>query len=170
MCYALCKAWVLQFGNTALEMAQSQARIVQSTSPSTSAIRDNSSSSSVVEEHVLAVAAPVSKKATLFDFINPRLRDNISSATIDKLSHAHVKQQYGACMAVADEEMYERGLQIFNVKRFNAQRPLARQNFTAPASSAASERVFSKAGLIMRPARSRLSRANVSKLVFLSCN
>ena len=151
-------------------MAQSQARMVQSTSPSTSAIPDNSSSSSVVEEHAVTVlAAPVSKKAKLFDFINPRLREN-TSTTIDKLSHAHVKQQDGAFIAVADEEMYERGLQIFNDKQFYALRHLARQIFTAPASSAASERVFSKAGLIMRPTRSRLSRVNVSKLVFLSCN
>jgi len=55
-------------------------------------------------------------------------------------------------------------------KWFYALRPLARQIFTAPASSAASERVFSKAGQIMRPARLRLSGANVSKLVFLTCN
>ena len=31
----------------------------------------------------------------------------------------------------------------------------------------ASERVFSRAGLIMRPTRSRLSKASLSKLVFL---
>jgi len=52
--------------------------------------------------------------------------------------------------------MYGRGLHIFNEKRFYALRrlrPLARQIFTASASSAASERVCS-----MRPARSRLSR------------
>jgi len=80
------------------------------------------------------------------------------------LSHADVKQQYAAFIAVADEEMYGRGLHIFNEKRFYALRrlkPLASQIFTAPASSAATERVFS-----MRPARSRLSRANISKLVF----
>ena len=41
---------------------------------------------------------------------------------------------------------------------------------TAPASSAASERAFSRAGLLMRPKRSRLSKANFSKLVFLGCN
>jgi len=54
-------------------------------------------------------------------------------------------------------------------KRFYALRPLARQIFTVPASSAASEPVFSKAGLIIRLARSRFSRANVFKQVFLSC-
>jgi len=37
---------------------------------------------------------PVSKKAKLCDFINPRLRGN--NTTIDKLSHADVKQQYAA--------------------------------------------------------------------------
>jgi len=73
-------------------------------------------------------------------------------------------------IAVAGEKMYGRGLQIFNDKRFYALRPSVRQTFTAPASSAASERVFSKAGLIMRPTHLRLSRANVSQLVFLSCN
>jgi len=82
---------------------------------------------------------------------------------IDKFSHADVKQQHAAFIAVADEEMYGCGLHIFNEKQLYALmrlRPLARQIFAAPASSAASERVFS-----MRPARSRLSRANVSKLV-----
>jgi len=51
---------------------------------------------SVVEEHAVTVfAAPVSsvQKAKLFDFINPRLREN-TNTTIDKLSHANVKQQY----------------------------------------------------------------------------
>ena len=41
--------------------------------------------------------------------------------------------------------------------------PRARSH-TVPASSAASERVFSRAGLIMRPTHSRLSKANLSKL------
>jgi len=121
--------------------------------------------SSVVEEHAVTVlAAPVSKKAKLYDFVNPRLHEN-TSTMIDKLSDADVKQQYGAFIAVADE-MYGHGLLIFNDKRFYAPRPLAHQIFTAPASSAASERVFSKAGLIMRPARSRLSRANVTHAGF----
>jgi len=41
----------------------------------------------------------------------------------------------------------------------NALRPLSQQIFTAPASYAASEPVFSKAGEIMRPERSRFSSA-----------
>jgi len=35
---------------------------------------------------------------------------------------------------------------------------------------AVNDRVFSRAGLIMRPTCSRLSKANLSKLVFLNCN
>jgi len=124
----------------------------------------SSSSSGVFDEHAVTAFAspPFSKKSKLLDFINPHLRGN--NTTIDKLSHADVKQQYAAFIAVADEEMYGRGLYIFNEKQFNAVRrlrPLARQILTAPASSAASERVFN-----MRPARSRLSRANVSRLLF----
>jgi len=58
----------------------SQARMVQSTS----AIPDKSSRNSVVEEHAVTVlAAPVSKNAKLFNFINARLREN-TSTTIDK--------------------------------------------------------------------------------------
>jgi len=37
-------------------------------------------------------------------------------------------------------------------------------------SVVAVKKIFSRAGLIMRPTRSRLSKANLSKLVFLNCN
>ena len=79
-----------------------------------------------------------------------------------------VSQQF--TLFVSDNGIAGQGLQIFNDVRFNGLRPLARKLFTAPASSAASERVFSRAGLIMRPTRSRLSKADLSKLVFLGCN
>jgi len=120
-----------------------QSKLVSEIAPSSSAIPDSSSSSSVFDEHAVRALAspPVSKKAKLFDFINPRLRG--INTTVDKLSHADVQQQY-TFIAVADEEMYGRGLHIFNEKRFYALRrlrPLARQICTAPASSAAGERV-----------------------------
>jgi len=54
------------------------------------------------------------KKAKLFDFINPRFHGN--NTTIDELSSAFI--------AVADEDMCGRGLQIFNEKRFYALRRL----------------------------------------------
>jgi len=59
---------------------------------------------------------------------------------------------------------------VFNDPSFTILPPIALQMFSAPCSSAASERVFSKAGLIMRPTRSRLSKAILAKLVFLKCN
>jgi hypothetical protein len=70
----------------------------------------------------------------------------------------------------ADAAVASCGLGVFNDARFSGLRPLARKLFTAPASSAASERVFSKAGIIMGPTRSRLSKETLCKLVFLSCN
>jgi len=95
-----------------------QSKLVSVTAPSSSAIPDSSTSSYVFDQHAVTALAspPLSKKAKLFDFINPRLRGN--NTTIDKLSHADVKQQYAAFIALADEEMYGRGLHIFNVKRF----------------------------------------------------
>jgi len=71
--------------------------------------------------------------------------------SIDEMSNADVKQQYGALMVVADGEMYGSGTEVFNNNGFCALRPLAGQIFSAPASSITSERVFSKAGLAMRP-------------------
>jgi hypothetical protein len=64
----------------------------------------------------------------------------------------------------------EQKLETFLVERYSSLLPLAKMIFTAPVSSAASERVFSRAGIIMRPMRSRLSKMNLLKLVFLSCN
>jgi len=51
---------------------------------------------------------------------------------------------------LSDGEISGRGLDVLHDRRFSARRPLARKMFTVPASSAASERVFSRAGLIMR--------------------
>lgn len=61
-------------------------------------------------------------------------------------------------------------MDIFNDPAFQPLQQLAMQLFSAPCSSAASERVFSQAGLIMKPTRARLSKAMLEKLVFLKCN
>jgi hypothetical protein len=47
---------------------------------------------------------------------------------------------------------------------------LAHRSFTAPATSAESERLFSSAGLILSDLRSRLKAENVEKLLFLHHN
>jgi hypothetical protein len=39
-----------------------------------------------------------------------------------------------------------------------------------PATSAPSERVFSRSALLMRPHRSRLSKDTLAKLTFVKCN
>ena len=47
---------------------------------------------------------------------------------------------------------------------------VAQAVFTIPATSAASERMFSKADLIMAPIRSKTSEKTVELLCFLKCN
>jgi len=59
---------------------------------------------------------------------------------------------------------------VLNDPSFTILRPIALQMFSARCSSAASERLFSQAGLIMRPATSRLSKAMLTKLVPPKCN
>ena len=88
--------------------------------------------------------------------------------SVETLTLDDIKQQLA--LFTADDGVVGQELSILNEDRFSALKPLARRVFTACASSAASERVFSRAGLIMRPNRSRLSKANLAKLVFLNCN
>jgi hAT family C-terminal dimerisation region len=170
--------WVAQYANTAFESSkQHTIANVDSTTltaatagPSTPVDRNpQSESASIVIKETSSVAPPVSKRAKLFSFMLPN--NNIQStnaATNVNLTVKDISQQF--TLFVSDNGIAGQGLQVFNDKRFNGLRPLVRKLFTAPASSAASERVFSKAGLIMRPTRSRLSKANLSKLVFLGCN
>ena len=61
-------------------------------------------------------------------------------------------------------------LAVFNESQLICLRPIALKLFSAPSSSASSERVFSQAGLIMRATRSRLSQIRLSHLVFLKCS
>ena len=49
-------------------------------------------------------------------------------------------------------------------------REVARRLFSIPATSASSERVFSKAGLIIAPLRSSTGEKTLEKLCFLRCN
>jgi hypothetical protein len=47
---------------------------------------------------------------------------------------------------------------------------LALKTLCVPATSAPSERIFSRSGLLMRPHRNRLSKDMLSKLTFIKCN
>jgi hypothetical protein len=168
--------WTAQYAKTAFESSKQQptANVDLTTltaataGPSTSIDPQLESASSVIME-TSSVAPPVSKRAKFFSFMSPQSHIPSTGAAANlNLTVKDISQQF--TLFVSDNGIAGQGLQIFNDVRFNGLRPLARKLFTAPASSAASERVFSRAGLIMRPTRSRLSKANLSKLVFLGCN
>jgi len=72
----------------------------------------------------------------------------------NQLTMTDLSQQFD--LFKSDGDLQSIGLKVFNETRFSGLMPLARKLFPAPASSAASERVFSRAGLVMRRGRSRL--------------
>lgn len=181
--YCAISAWVLQYAKTALETAHlcAQSKLsaavgsAQADEQSEQVLRSfiDANISASAEDSVYVPPEPkkakLSNKEKLFKFMTARRASlQTCEATLDKLKCSDIKQQY--TVFVSDEYVSGRGLEIFNDARFSALRPLARRIFTAPASSAASERVFSRAGLLMRPTRARLSRSNLSQLVFLNCN
>ena len=55
-------------------------------------------------------------------------------------------------------------------KQFGPLQLLFEKVFSAPATSAPVERVFSSSGLLLRPHRARMSDQLLSQLVFLTCN
>ena len=59
---------------------------------------------------------------------------------------------------------------VRNNKQFEALHTLFEKIFSAPATSAPVERVFSSSGLLMRPHRANMSDKLLSDLVFLTCN
>lgn len=137
-----------------------------------SAMLSSSSSTSLpplepVESTTGSVPTPQpSKRAKLFSFM--KSSDPRTAATPVQLTAEDVKHQL--LLFLSDEEVSGKGLAVLNERKYIGLKPLARQLFCAPASSAASERLFSRAGLIVRPNRAKLSKMNVSKLAFLSSN
>ena len=118
---------------------------------------------------------PLSKKAKFFDFVAARrpgppgsVPAIISQNNQERPPRPNLnKQFYDLHHSDADSAC---GLATFNNQELYGLRPLAQRLFCAPASSAASERLLSQAGLIMRPTRNRLSKDRLSQLVFLKCN
>lgn len=171
-------AWVLQYAKAALQSSQhgGSSRTLPSSTPSSTTISPSSSDHGQAQSSAQAVASPsniesqctptVSKRAKLFTFMSSSAPSS-SSQSPKQITSADVDQQFAL---FSSDDVGGQGIGVFNEKRFRALRPLARTLFTAPASSAASERAFSNAGLIIRPNRSRLSMAMLSKLVFMSCN
>ena len=132
----------------------------------TSGARESDQQSGSVASDETSAPPPCKKaKLKLFPFmmqINSSQQTTVVSG-VDNIKEQLLKFTY-------DTSVVGKGLHIFNDSRFCTLKPLAMKLFTAPVSSASSERVFSKAGLIIRPTRSRLSESSLSKLVFLNYN
>jgi len=104
-----------------------------------------------------------SKKLKLFDFMSRHMPSTAAQQSHEKPDFSRDFQRFLDSNVV--------GLQTFDDPLLaSSLRPVAMQLFSAPCSSAASERVFSQSGLIMRPTRSRLSPSRLAKLSFLKCN
>lgn len=159
-----------QYARGALEAYQFKLRMHVTRNdqqPASGPAPSTSSAPSVAETSADQPSVLLSKRAKLFNFIS------VSAAqtqTVKKEPSVDDIKQQVAVFTSTPVVCAEQKLETFLDERYNSLLPLAKMIFTAPVSSAASERVFSRAGIIMRPMRSRLSKMNLSKLVFLSCN
>ena len=136
--------------------------------PSNSAVGDNDYDNDTSQQ-------PLTKKAKFFDFMAGRRPGPPGSISA---TASHTSQERQPCPNL-NKQFYDLhhsdadstcGLAVFNNPNLYGLRPLVQRLFCVPASSAASERLFSQAGLIMRPTRNRLSKDKLSQLVFLKCN
>lgn len=166
-------AWTVQYAKTAidLQVAAERRRVAQRQAEFTTDDRGHFSGTRDHDQRTSdETSAPLSKKTKVFPFMvksnsasqNARVRP---MTCVDEIKEQVLKFTCDTTTSISDQ-----GLKLFNDSRFCSLKPLAMKLFTAPASSASSERVFSKAGLLIRPTRSRLSKSTLSKLVFLSCN
>ena len=89
---------------------------------------------------------------------------------INRTSQFCAPQQQQYSLYLSDEEVSGRGLDVLNDIRFSALRPLGRRFSLFQQGLQRVNESFSRVGLIMRPTRSRLSKANLSTLLFLNYN
>jgi len=117
---------------------------------------------------------PLTKKAKFFDFMAARRPGSVSASQTCSQERQPCpnlnKQFYDLHHSDGCDADSTCGLAAFNNPNLYGLRPLVQRLFCVPASSAASERLFSQAGLIMRPTRNRLSKDRLSQFVFLKCN
>jgi hypothetical protein len=73
-------------------------------------------------------------------------------------------------MLFLKDPRYETDLIFYKKTHFPRLHRLALRTLCVPATSAPSERIFSRSGLLMRPHRNRLSKDMLSKLTFIKCN
>ncbi len=118
------------------------------------------------------VSEQKSKRAKLFADFNKKPILSVFNSQGQDQSRPNIIMRLN--QAVEDllqgDEWQDSDLTMYSRNQFEVLKPLAKQLLSAPVSSASSERVFSQAGLIMKPTRSRLSKELLSQLVFLKCN
>ena len=155
-----------------------QQRAASSTASSSGASTENrlaTPSTSVVDDNEYDTnQQPLTKKAKFFDFMAARRPGSVSASQTCSQERQPCpnlnKQSYDLHHSDGCDADSTCGLAAFNNPNLYGLRPLVQRLFCVPASSAASERLFSQAGLIMRPTRNRLSKDRLSQLVFLKCN
>lgn len=104
------------------------------------------------------------KKAKLFTF-KKSIKTNPQVKPL-QLTALEVKHQLQ--LFISDDEVCGQRLSVLNDQNFMGLKPLANQLFSASASSASSEGLFSHARFIVWSNHARLSKMNVPELVFLA--
>ena len=134
-------------------------------------LRDNKR---VLSENSSSVNSPSreGKKLKIFSFIDKISIRPMPVSQIEKEKKS-VKEQLDQYLELIEKDDEVFGIRDFWLKHESEWPDLAafaKYVFTVPATSAASERVFSVAGRILTPLRQRLGDKLFEMLVFLKCN
>ena len=93
-----------------------------------------------------------------------------SAVSIRRLVMDYIQVASELSVSRGDSTSESLWLRVAENKLFAPLHLLFEKIFSAPATSAPVERVFSSSGLLMRPHRARMSDLLLSQLVFLTCN
>lgn len=93
-----------------------------------------------------------------------------SAVSIRRLVMDYIQFASELSVSRGDNSSESLWLTVGEKKLFEPLHLLFEKVFSAPATSAPVERVFSSSGLLMRPHRARMSDQLLSQLVFLTCN
>jgi hypothetical protein len=111
-----------------------------------------------------SIDSPTTKRKTLFAYCE-------AASVLPKKMRIDIIQEINdEIMLFLKDQRYESDLIFIRSNHFPHLHQLALRVLCVPATSAPSERVFSRSGLIMRPHRSRLSKETLAKLTFVKCN
>ncbi len=111
-----------------------------------------------------SIDSPTTKRKTLFAYCEA------TSVLLKKMRIDIIQEINDEIMLFLKDQRYESDLIFIKSNNFPHLHQLALRVLCVPATSAPSERVFSRSGLLMRPHRSRLSKDSLAKLTFVKCN